>query len=107
LSDFLPTKLKLLGYKGLRLLCSTKHKKNYAATFCGKYFKFFKLVQSKYESVMTKDDFFRTSGRVARFFLMQHTKTWKDIPKRAKIYQTTIKCISNVYQMATKYTNWL
>jgi hypothetical protein len=35
------------------------------------------------------------TSRVARFFLVQHTKTGKNIPNNHKIYQ-----------LATKYTKW-
>jgi hypothetical protein len=31
------------------------------------------------------------SGRVARFFLVQHTKTWKNVPNYRKIYPKSIK----------------
>jgi hypothetical protein len=43
--------------------------------------------------------FFPVEGRVARFFLVQLTKTVKDIPKDLKMYQTAIrytKLLSNI-----------
>jgi hypothetical protein len=39
----------------------------------------------------TEDMMFSVPGRVARIFLMQHTKTGKNIPNDHKIYQMALK----------------
>jgi hypothetical protein len=46
-------------------------------------------------------------GKVARFFLVQNTQTWKNIQNYLKMYQMA-KDIPNgcqIFQMAIKYTN--
>jgi hypothetical protein len=42
--------------------------------------------------------------RVARFFLVQHTKTGKNMPINHKIYQVATKC-RKIDQLAVKYTD--